>query len=163
MVIQLLVQEEIVMKPASLKSAFASASILVMVGNADIALAHTESEALPNSATATDLYTVNCPTDTHHLESRVKDNGNAGAPFISVQTYKGTRATNTTDTNTTSANSGYSQAVQNHSGKGVYRVLVNKTSSGSVSYTLQVHCEDQDGVEIPDAPDPVLIQDDNKP
>jgi len=144
------------MKSASLKNALVSASFLVMAGNAGITLAHTIAGSLGNAATATDLYNVTCPPGTHHLESRVRDNAPPVAPpRVSVQTYKGTKATNTTDA--VDGNAAFSPVVVNHSGAGVYRVLVDKDRAGAEKYTLQVHCLDIDDVEL-DGPEPTRIQ-----
>ncbi len=143
------------MKSALVRIAFVSASVLVGAGNPDIASAHTIPGSLGNAATATDLYTVQCPTGTRKLESRIRDNAPVAAPLVSAQTYKGTRATNTTDT--VDGNRGFSPTVLNQSGVGAYLVLVDKSRSGAERYTLQLHCLNANDVEL-EGQEPIRIQ-----
>jgi hypothetical protein len=117
-----------------------------MAGNAGITLAHTIGGSLGNAASATDYYRVTCPPGTHHLESRVRDNAPVAAPRVYVLTFKGTKATNTTDA--VDGNTAYSPVVLNASGSGVYHTFVGKTAAGAEKYSLQVHCLTDDDVEL---------------
>lgn len=136
-----------IMRISSLKSAFASASLVLAVGHTPIALAHTQVGSLGSGAGATDLYTVTCSTDsggvTFRLYTRMKDN-TSGSSLVQVQTRKGSIATNTTDP--TGGDSAYSPTVYNNSGNGAYNVLVDKTASGTNNYTLDYHCQTATGV-----------------
>ncbi|MFH0342026.1 MAG: hypothetical protein ACHBNF_07810 [Chromatiales bacterium] len=124
------------------KNAFASASLVLAVGHAPIALAHTQGGSLGSSAGATDLYTVTCSTNaggaTFRLGTRVKNN-TPGSVKVSVQARKGSIATNITDA--TSGDAGYSFWVYNNSGNGAYNVLVDKSATGANNYTLDYHCQ----------------------
>lgn len=127
-----------IMRSTFFKSACASASLVLAVGHTPIALAHVQGGSLGPAAQATDLYTVTCSTPTFRLRTRVKDN-TAGSSLVQVQTRKGPIATNTTDPS--GGNTAYSPVVYNNSGNGAYNVLVDKTTTGANSYTLEYHCE----------------------
>ncbi len=131
-----------IMRSTFFKNACASASLVLAVGHTPIALAHVQGGSLGPAAQATDLYTVICSTDSggvsFRLRTRVKDN-TAGSSLVQVQTRKGSIATNTTDPS--GGNTAYSPVVYNNSGNGAYNVLVDKTTTGANSYTLEYHCE----------------------
>ena len=126
-----------IMRSTFFKNACASASLVLAVGHTPIALAHVQGGSLGQPAQATDLYTVTCSTPTFRLRTRVKDN-TAGLSLVQVQTRKGS-ATNSTDPS--GGNTAYSPVVYNNSGTGAYNVLVDKTTIGMNSYTLEYHCE----------------------
>jgi hypothetical protein len=56
-----------------------------------------------------------------------------------VRVQKGSVATNSTDA--TDGNAKFSREGTNHAGDGVYQVLVDKSSAGTETYTLEFHCE----------------------
>lgn len=134
------------MRSTFFKNAFASASLVLAVGHTPIALAHTQTGSLGSGAGATDLYTVTCSTDssgaTFRLRIRVKDN-TSGSSRVQAQTRKSSIATNSTDPS--GGNTAYSPTVYNNSGNGAYNVLVNKSASGTNSYTLEYHCQTEAG------------------
>lgn len=136
-----------IMRITFFKNAFASALLVLAVGHTPIALAHTQGGSLGSGAGATDLYTVTCSTNaggaTFRLYTRVKDN-TSGSSLVQVQTRKGSIATNTTDPS--GGNTAYSPTVYNNSSNGAYNVLVDKSASGTNSYTLDYHCQTATGV-----------------
>lgn len=129
------------MKLASSKCAFV---IVMGVGYAGIASAHSTTGSLGNAAGATDVYKVTCSNDgggvTHHLVTQVKDNSPVAAPLVSVVTTKGGSTTTSTDTNG-DGNTSYSPEVELNKGNGVYTMNVKKSASGAENYTVQFHCE----------------------
>jgi len=133
----------------SLKNAFVAAALLFAAGHTDITPAHQLSGALGSRAQATDLYRVICFAEdggpaTGHLRMRVRDNRPVRKPMVSVQVHKGLVATNSTDPK--DGNARYSRWVNNHGGDGVYHVLVNKSSAGRETYTLEYHCVSSTGI-----------------
>ncbi len=132
----------------SLKNAFVAAAFLFAVGHTDITPAHSLSGALGSPAQATDHYQVTCFAEdggpaTGHLRMRVRDNKPKKAPLVSVQIQKGLGAANSTDPD--DANAKYSPWVNNHGGDGVYHVIVDKSSAGAETYTLEYHCVSRTG------------------
>lgn len=128
----------------SLKNAFVAAAFLFAVGHTGMTPAHSLSGALGSGAQATDLYQITCsaedggpPTDV--LRIRVRDHKPVRKAQVSVQVQKGSVATNRTDA--TDGNTRYSRAATIHGGDGVYQVLVNKSSAGAETYSLEFHCE----------------------
>ncbi len=136
--------EGIVMNLVSLKNAFVAAAFLFAVGHTDMTLAHSLRGALGSRAQATDLYQITCfaedggpPTDL--LRVRVRDNPPVRKPLVSFQVQKGSVAANRTDA--TDGDAKYSPWIINHGGDGVYHVLVDKSSVGTETYSLEFHCE----------------------
>ena len=128
----------------SLKNVFVVAAFLLAVGHADITAAHSLSGALRSRAQATDLYQITCFAEdggpaTDRLRIRVRDNPPRRKPLVSVQVQKGSVATNRTDP--TDGNARFSRDATIHGGDGVYQVLVDKSSAGAETYTLEFHCE----------------------
>jgi hypothetical protein len=134
------------MKVPYWRTAGVTASLVLALGHTDIALAHTQTGALGRSANATDLYLVECSTDvggtTARLRARVLSR-KSGLPLVSVQTHKGSVATNRTDA--VGGNPKFSTAGNNFGGDGQYLVLVDKAGKGAVTYTIDFHCQAGDG------------------
>lgn len=133
----------------SFKGAFGAAAFLFAVGHTDITQAHSLSGALGSGAQATDLYQVTCFAEdggpaTDHLRVRVRDNKPKREPLVSVQIQKGLVATNSTDP--ADGNAKYSRWARNHGGDGVYRMIVDKSSAGAETYTLEYHCVSTTGI-----------------
>ena len=132
------------MNLVSLKNAFVAAAFLFAVGHTDMAPAHSLRGALGSRAQATDLYQITCFAEdggpaTDHLSIGVRDNKPVKKPLVSVQVQKGSVATNRTDA--TDGNATFSRDATIHGGDGVYQVLVDKSSAGAETYTLEFHCE----------------------
>jgi hypothetical protein len=128
----------------SLKNAFVAAAFLFAVGHTDMTPAHSLSGALGSGAQATDLYQITCSAEdggppTDHLSIRVRDNKPVRKPLVSVQVQKGPVGTNRTDA--TDGNAQYSREATIHGGDGAYQVLVDKSSAGPETYSLEFHCE----------------------
>jgi hypothetical protein len=137
------------MKFVSLKSAFLAAAFLYAVGHTDFTPAHSLNGTLASKAQATDLYQVTCFAEdggpaTEHLRMRVRDNAPRKKPLVSFQVHKGFVATNSTDA--ADGNVKYSRWANNHGGDGVYHVLVDKSSAGAETYTLDFHCVSSTGI-----------------
>lgn len=64
--------------------------------------------------------------------------------LLSVQIYKGNKATNTTDP--VSGDADYSPAVELSAGPGVYWVMLDKTAAGPRQFNLIWHCVTPDGI-----------------
>jgi hypothetical protein len=134
------------MKIVSLKKAFITASILVAVGHADIALAHSGGGTIDpgsNNASATDLAAVTCSGGTDHLFGQIKDMSKQGGPILSFHIYKGQHMTTSTDND--SFDDLYSPGVQLNGGDGVYYISATKTSAGARIFDAQWHCEASNG------------------
>lgn len=136
------------MKPAAVKRAVITASILAASSFANTTLAHTLNGSLGSGAGATDYYLITCSPDagedTNSLEARVKDNSPAAAPLVNVQVVRSRFAANATDPSDGDAT--YSPNAKVNGGNGTYIVLVNKTAAGSESYSLEYHCKAANGV-----------------
>lgn len=137
------------MKFLSLRNAIVTAFLALAAGHADFASAHSLSGALGSAPRATDLYQVTCFTEgdgpaTDRLRARVRDNAPVKKPLVSVQIYKGSVATNTTDSKKDGDNK-YSPWASNNGGSGVYYVMVDKSAKGAERYTLEYHCETNSG------------------
>jgi hypothetical protein len=134
------------MKNTFFKNAFISASLLVVVGYANFALAHNAGgsiDAGSNNASATDLAAVSCYDDGGGTPSRlfaqIKDMS-APVPGLltSFHIYKGTQMTTTTDTVSGDAN--YSGGVSLNGGPGTYYISVSKTDAGVRIFDIIYHC-----------------------
>jgi hypothetical protein len=135
------------MNLVSLKNAFVAAAFLLAIGHTDITPADSLSGALGSRAQATDLYQITCSAEdgaTDHLRIHVRDNTPTKKPMLSVQVHKGFVAINSTDAK--DGDTKYSRWVSNHGGDGVYQVLVDKSSAGAETYTLEYHCESSTGI-----------------
>lgn len=134
------------MKITSLKKAFITASILVAVGYADIALAHSGGgliDGAGNNASATDLAAVTCFDDgngaPHHLIGQIKDmSGPVSGLFMSFHIYKGNQMTTSTDPISGDVN--YSPLVTLNGGPGVYYISATKTQAGARIFDVIWHC-----------------------
>lgn len=133
------------MKTTTLKKSLMAASLLAAAGFIGTASAHTQTGSLGTTATATDYYQVTCGTGTTKLYLRVSDTSASDSVLVSAQAQKGTVAINTTDP--TGGDGVYSPSVTLSSSTGVYDVLVDKTAANTQNYTLEVHCQDNAGVE----------------
>ena len=126
------------MKHTLLKGTLLSAA---MLGTITDAIAHTQAGALGRAAEATDLYVVTCSDDGNgppaHLDTQVANSSRKNV-LVSVQTIKGSQATNSTDLRGGDVRS--SRLVSNQGGAGAYYVVVNKAKRGLAAYTLQFHC-----------------------
>lgn len=92
--------------------------------------------------------------DSDHLVAHIRNN-TPGAPAVSVVVVKDSRAATTTDTDGGDAQAG--PAIQVRGGNGVYQVLVHKSGSGALTYTLTVHCMEASG-QIHTGTDVVVYQ-----
>ncbi|MFZ2172266.1 MAG: hypothetical protein WAW61_21850 [Methylococcaceae bacterium] len=134
------------MKNTYLKKAFIAASILVAVGHANIALAHSGGgliDGAGNNASATDLAAVTCFDDGNgapqNLTGQVKDFSSPVAGlFLSFHIFKGNQMTTSTDTISGDAN--YSPLVSLNGGPGVYYISVTKTAPGARIFDVIWHC-----------------------
>ncbi|MEY4768000.1 MAG: hypothetical protein RL637_639 [Pseudomonadota bacterium] len=123
------------------------AFIFVLSGN--IVLAHEQTGSLGKSASATDLYQIQCfdngdgTGNTARLVTQIIDSPPKVAAKLSVQTVKAAKATNTTDAIDGDALG--SPFASNYGGDGYYYVIVNKDGAGVESYTLDFHCQSSSG------------------
>jgi hypothetical protein len=140
------------MKNASLKKAFLTASILAAVGYAGAALAHSGGGAMDpgsNNASATDLAAVTCYDDGNgapdHLYGQIKD---MSAPvqglLLNFHIYKGLQMITSTDSVSGDAN--YSPVVKLNGGSGVYYISATKTAAGVRLFDVIWHCETSGGI-----------------
>ena len=106
-------------------------------------------DADDNNANATILAAITCFDDGNGepegLFAQVKDLSEpVEGLFISIQLYKGLKATS--DTDTVSGDADYSEGVQLDAGPGVYQILVNKTDAGARRFDVIWHCMTEDHV-----------------
>lgn len=127
------------MKKHSLK--IAAALLWPVFGNPSAANAVTQDQSLGAGAGVVDRYRVTCSTangaDTAGLMAQVK-NTTTSSPSLSVQAYKGSVATNSTDA--AGGDAVFSPMSYLARGNGVYFVAVDKTGTGAVNYTLFYQC-----------------------
>lgn len=132
------------------KALFSSSLLASILLVNPIAQAHTAGATLGadgTSASATGLADVTCFDDGNGqpagLLVQIKDlSPPVPGLLISVQLYKGTQATNITDT--VSGDAEFSEGVQLDGGAGVYRIMVNKTDIGARAFELVWHCRTSD-------------------
>ncbi|WP_374086162.1 hypothetical protein [Methylomicrobium lacus] len=133
------------MKKISLK--IAAALLGAAFGNLSAANAATQDQSLGGGSGLVDRYRVTCSTangaDTAQLATRVKNN-TPSSPSLSVQAYKGSVATNSTDA--VSGDAVFSPLSYVARGNGVYFIAVDKAGAGAVAYTLYYQCETTQGV-----------------
>jgi hypothetical protein len=119
----------------------ALAALLAALAPVRSASAHGLNQALGADPAATDLFQITCFDNgsgaAQSLVVQVRDNAPA-APQVSVQAQRAGQLVNSTDT--TNADAAYSPAVAANGGNGAYDVLVDKTGSGTKSYSLNFHC-----------------------
>lgn len=110
------------------------------------ACAHTFDLALGADAAAADYFGVICSTesgtDTDHLFIQIRSTTPNG-PLVNALLHKGTLAAATTDP--VSGDADASPPIRIHGGNGLYHLLISKTGSGAISYTLTAHCLDASG------------------
>lgn len=129
------------------KPSLATIAALFALGNASVAMAHSQQQSLGTARGATDLYVVNCSTDsggvTDHLKVTIKDLPPKAAPWVSVQVIKDKLARNATDP--VDGDAIASGATVTRGGNGPYLVVVGKSSAGAEYYALDFHCEALNG------------------
>jgi len=101
------------------------------------------------TANATVLAAITCFDDGNGepagLFAQVKDLSDPeDGLFVSIQLYKGLKATS--DTDTISGDADYSDGIQLDAGPGVYQILVNKTDTGARRFDVIWHCMTEDDV-----------------
>lgn len=134
------------MKITSLKNTLVAVPLLIALGQADIALAHSGGGAIDSggtNASATDLAAVTCYDDgngtPHHLFGQVKDFSDpVPGLLVSFHIYKGQQMTTSTDT--VSGDASYSPGVSLNGGAGVYYISVTKTAAGVRIFDVIWHC-----------------------
>jgi hypothetical protein len=140
------------MKNASLKKAFITASIFAAVGYAGAALAHSGGGPIDsgsNNASATDLAAVTCFDDGNgapdHLSGQIKDMSTpVSGLLLNFHIYKGQQMI--TGTDTISGDASYSPLVKLHGGAGVYYISATKTNAGVRLFDVIWHCETSGGI-----------------
>lgn len=135
------------MKKNSLNELLAAALFMTVIFHGNAALAGTMDQSMGNEAGAIDRYRVDCAAgvgnDTDRLVTRVR-NATGGSPLMSVQVYKGSKASNATDA--VSGDAEESPAAFVNGGNGAYFVAVDKAGPGAAEYSLQFQCETGEAV-----------------
>ncbi|MDO9103471.1 MAG: hypothetical protein Q7U57_00780 [Methylovulum sp.] len=131
------------MKKISLKPVLAMVSLLAVLGQANVAVAHDQSGSLGNANSAIDQYQVHCFDDgsgaNDHLEVAVKDLAPKATPKVSLQVIRDDTATNTTDA--VDGDASYSPEVSvKGSADQYYLMTVDKTAAGAENYLIEYHC-----------------------
>lgn len=135
-----------IMETKFFKTLLAIAILLSAQGYHTSASAEIQAETLGSDASAVDRYRVTCSTlegaATVRLATQVINN-TASSPLLSVQVYKASKATNSTD------NAGgdltYSPLAYVNGGDGIYYIAVDKAGTGAVDYSLFYQCETGQG------------------
>jgi hypothetical protein len=121
--------------------------LLPAFGTPFAANAATQDQSLGSGLGVVDRYQVTCSAengaDTARLATRVKSN-TPSSPSLSVQVYKGSVATNSTDA--IGGDAVFSPLTHVPRGNGTYFIAVDKTGTGAVDYTLYYQCETGQGV-----------------
>jgi hypothetical protein len=129
------------MKIITLQNSVATAVLLAALNYAGTALAHTIPDSLGVAAGAIDAFQTTCKPNTAgktaQLVTRVK--ASKKAPLVSVQAFKGKRASQASDA--VGGDAAYSPTAKTPAGDGVYTVLVDKSGAGAINYVLDVHCQ----------------------
>jgi hypothetical protein len=129
-----------------IKTLIKTGALFLAVSHQNMVMAHELSSALVENVGATAYYTVTCGTGTTKLVSSIKS-GTPGAS-VSLQLQKLLKAGNTSDV--TGGDLTYSPELtlsfKGTSGKGAYNMLIDKTSSGPVTYSIQYHCMSGDNI-----------------
>ena len=147
-------------------NALMSATFLIAVGHADLALAHNQSGTLgsvASGAVATDIYTVDCSDDGSgapaKLFAQVKDAAPVLSPTVSIQVTKsaGVKTESTAiNTDAIDGDALYSTGVTLTptvavgGGLGSYQLIVTKSQSSPIVkgieiYDAQFHCQTASG------------------
>ncbi len=134
------------MKLISFTKALIATSFFSAILFSTLAHAHTAGATLGadgTNASATALAAITCFDDGNGepagLFIQIKDLSNpVPGLLISAQLYKGSQATNITDT--ISGDAEFSAGVQLDGGAGVYWLIVNKTNAGPRAFEIIWHC-----------------------
>ena len=124
-----------------------ASSAFSTIGFAHSAGAITDADG--NNANSTILAAITCEDDGHGepegLFAQIKDLSEpVEGLLISIQLYKGLKATS--DTDTISGDADYSEGIQLDAGPGVYQILVNKTDIGPRRFDIIWHCMTEEHV-----------------
>jgi hypothetical protein len=124
---------------AGRRSGLGLAAALLLAGPA---AAITQPGSLASAAEDVDFYRVTCSNDGSgapaSLVTQVLDASPVAAPLVSVQSQKGSLATNATDP--VDGDGSASPAAFVNGGAGSYDVFVDKSAAGAESYQLSVQC-----------------------
>jgi hypothetical protein len=109
--------------------------------------AHDQSGSLGVAASATDVYEVDCGSQSekpHQLFFEIKSMLSS-SPSVSAQVINDTVALSTTDS--TGGDTGFSPELEvaKPGDSAIYTVVVNKSGSGQANYAFEYHCEDING------------------
>ena len=141
------------MKTANFRATLAASLLVLLDTTASPALAHTQLGSLGASVAATDYYQITCSDDGSgppaSLFAQVaitsatgtpamRHMATAGSGTVTVLLHKGNLANTSTDVAGGDAVPSPINAV--NGGDGVYDVFLNKTTAGTVNYTLTFHC-----------------------
>jgi len=133
-----------------------AASLLIAVGYAGLAYAHSQTGTLglPTSGgvARTDVYVVHCIAPASKLWLRVKDLAPVKAPLVITQTTKDT-VSSVLSTDTVDGDALYSPSVTLSGGAGDYTLNVNKSAytgtlaahKGPETYVAEFHCQNAAG------------------
>lgn len=106
------------------------------------ALAHDQTGSLGSAASSVDYYQVTCSDDGNgaplSMTAQVKDTSPVASPLVSVLVRKSNVAIASTDA--VDGDTTFSPLVYVNGGSGVYDVFVQKSATGTESYTLTYHC-----------------------
>lgn len=119
--------------------------LLVAAGFSSVASAHLYNGTLGTAAAATDKFYITCATGTAKITYRVK-RGTSGSSNVSAKAYSPVGAL------VTSSGTTYSSLATVTTGAGAKFFEIKKagTTSGSRSYTLDMHCYDANNLHNPD-------------
>ena len=96
-----------------------------------------EDSCKPNDVSCTDYIDISCDNLTDKIHIEISGNKSAGAPIISAQIFKDSKAKNITTQGTS--------RVDFQGGGGAYNMTINRNKIGEVNYALVYHCEDANG------------------
>lgn len=143
------------MRMFSIRSGLAAAFVLTAVGGG-LASAHDQIDSLGGTASATDLWNVNCSGGSAYLAIRVQDGPPNASPKVSLQVIKDNQALSTTDNKDGDRRA--SPEVKLFGGDGDYLVIVDKTGAPTETYAIAYHCESASGGHTPTTIAPVQVQ-----
>lgn len=137
---------------SSSKLLFNTALLLVSAAFSTVSFAHSAGAILGADGTnahATALAAVSCFDDGNGAPAglfvQVIDLSEpVDGLLVSIQLYKGLKATSTTDP--VSGDADFSEGVQLDGGAGVYQLLVNKTAAGAKRFDVVWHCMTEDHI-----------------
>lgn len=110
---------------------------LALISLSSNGFAHDFSSRLSNDISSTDYIDISCDNLTDKIHIEISGNKSAGAPIISAQIFKDSKAKNITSQG--------ASRVDFQGGGGAYNMTINKNKIGEVNYTLVYHCEDANG------------------